>query len=194
MELLPAPESFDLEALGDFLASEYSPAGCMQLSDLDGFLTGLAVGPDLIMPSEWLPVVWRTSEEAEFADEAEFEDAKQAVRAMVGRYNEIIRCLNAHKEIQPIPWISYQGNAFIGDWIHGFVKAMKLRPVAWKSLLNDPEARLLLMPIRILSGDPELIGHDEPVDEELVKPAREMLPSSVAGIRAYWLARGGRLN
>ena len=30
----------------------------MGLSDLDGFLTGIAIGPELILPSEWLPVIW----------------------------------------------------------------------------------------------------------------------------------------
>ena len=30
----------------------------MLLSDLDGFLTGIAIGPEVVMPSEWLPQVW----------------------------------------------------------------------------------------------------------------------------------------
>jgi hypothetical protein len=30
----------------------------MGLSDLDGFLTGIAVGRELILPSEWLSVIW----------------------------------------------------------------------------------------------------------------------------------------
>ena len=47
----------DLEALDRFLMSEASPENCMQISDLDGFLTGIAIGPELVKPSEWLPVV-----------------------------------------------------------------------------------------------------------------------------------------
>ena len=27
----------------------------MALSELDGFLTAIAIGPNLVMPSEWLP-------------------------------------------------------------------------------------------------------------------------------------------
>ena len=48
----------DLEVLDQFLMSEASPENCMQLSDLDGFLTGIAIGPELIVPSEWLPAIW----------------------------------------------------------------------------------------------------------------------------------------
>ena len=38
--------------------SDHAPDDRMGLSDLDGFLTGIVVGPELILPSEWLPVIW----------------------------------------------------------------------------------------------------------------------------------------
>ena len=84
----------DLEALDQFLMSEASPENCMQLSDLDGFLTGIAIGPELVKPSEWLPVVWG-------GDEPVFEDAEQAqtvIGTIMGRYNEILRVLDTDPE------------------------------------------------------------------------------------------------
>ncbi len=42
----------DLQVLDRSLMSERSPPESMMLSDLDGFLTGIAVGPELVMPSE----------------------------------------------------------------------------------------------------------------------------------------------
>ena len=30
----------------------------MDITELDGLLTALAIGPDLPLPSRWLPVVW----------------------------------------------------------------------------------------------------------------------------------------
>src|SRR6516225_1538705 len=51
-------DQVDLEALDRFLMSDRSPPDSMMLSDLDGFLTGIAVGPELVLPSEWLPLVW----------------------------------------------------------------------------------------------------------------------------------------
>ncbi len=38
----------DLKALDEYLMSDESPENCMQLSDLDGFLTAIVVGPELI--------------------------------------------------------------------------------------------------------------------------------------------------
>ncbi len=71
----PAGE-VDLNALDLFLASDASPEHCMQVSDLDGFLTGVAIGPELIVPSEWLPEVWGGGEPV-------FEDADQT-RSVIG--------------------------------------------------------------------------------------------------------------
>ncbi|PVM93865.1 YecA/YgfB family protein [Caulobacter endophyticus] len=44
--------------LDAFLSSEEVPRSALLPSELDGFLTGLAVGPERIMPAEWLPHVW----------------------------------------------------------------------------------------------------------------------------------------
>jgi uncharacterized protein len=38
--------------------SDHNTDDSMGLSDLDGFLTGVVVGPELILPTKWLPVIW----------------------------------------------------------------------------------------------------------------------------------------
>ena len=52
----------DLEALDRYLCSDRAPDNCMGLSALDGFLTGIVVGPEPVPPSEWLPVIWDDEE------------------------------------------------------------------------------------------------------------------------------------
>ena len=89
-ETPPPAGPVDLEALDRFLMSDASPEDCMQLSDLDGFLTGIAIGPEPVPPSEWLPVVWG-------GEEPVFDDAEQA-RTVIGlimtRYSEVLRVLD----------------------------------------------------------------------------------------------------
>ena len=68
---LPPNGSIDLDILDDYLISNHAPDNSMGLSDLDGFLTGIAVGPELILPSEWLSVIWGGDEpvfDTEFGD------------------------------------------------------------------------------------------------------------------------------
>jgi yecA family protein len=52
----------DLATLDAFLASDRAPPNRMQHSELDGFIAGIVVGPDMIPPSGWLPLVWRNGE------------------------------------------------------------------------------------------------------------------------------------
>ena len=52
----------DIERLDAFLMSDDAPENCMQISDLDGFLTGILCSPELIPPREWFQIVWGDSE------------------------------------------------------------------------------------------------------------------------------------
>jgi uncharacterized protein len=89
---------FDLDHLDAFLMSDRAPEDSMQLSDLDGFLAGIAIGPELIMPSEW-PVIWGNAE-PEFES---MEEAQRILSAIMGRYNEILHLLqHAPEEFKPI--------------------------------------------------------------------------------------------
>ena len=46
----------NLEELDAYLSSDDSPENCMMLSDLDGFMHGIACSPVLISSEEWVPV------------------------------------------------------------------------------------------------------------------------------------------
>ena len=91
----------DLEELARYLDSDTSPDDCMGLSDLDGFLTGIIIGPELIMPSEWLPVTWG-DEEPQFESTAQ---AETIIGLIMGRYNEIATGINSDpQKFEPIFW------------------------------------------------------------------------------------------
>ena len=136
-EILSLDGPIDLEALDQFLMSDASPENCMQLSDLDGFLTGVAIGPERILPSEWLPAIWG-------GEEPVFEGAEQArtvIGAIMGRYNEILRVLATDPEAYaPLFWEDADGKVIAADWAEGFADALRLRPDAWRPLIEDREA------------------------------------------------------
>jgi uncharacterized protein len=94
---LPLNGSIDLDALDDFLMSDHAPDDGMGLSDLDGFLTGIVVGPELILPSEWLPVIWG-GEEPEFETEDEM---RTVLGTIMGRYNEIAAFQRRSRRVRP---------------------------------------------------------------------------------------------
>jgi uncharacterized protein len=191
-EILPLSGPVDLEALDEFLMSDASPENCMQLSDLDGFLTGIAIGPELVMPSQWLPAIWGD-------DEPVFEDEEQArivLGAIMGRYNEILRELDTDPEgYEPVFWEGPDGEMIAADWAEGFVDAIRLRPEAWQPLVEDPEALVLLIPILALCGDEEggsPLELDLEENAELLAEAPELIPVCVAGMHRFWKERRGR--
>jgi uncharacterized protein len=106
-------DTVDLQALHRFLISERSPPETMPLSDLDGFLTGIAVGPELVMPSEWLPLVF--GGEPQFSDQAE---ATAILGAIMGRYNEILRQIS-DDAVDPVFWVDHDDTLIPFGWAEG---------------------------------------------------------------------------
>ncbi len=184
----------DLEALDQFLMSDASPENCMQLSDLDGFLTGIAIGPELVKPSEWLPRIWG-GEEPVFEG---LEQARTVIGAIMGRYNEILRVLDTDPEAyDPLFWEGPDGEAIAADWAEGFVDAIRLRPEAWRPLLEDRKANVLLMPILALCSDGEdgsLLEFDLEEDADLLAQAPELIPACVVDMHGFWKELRGRLT
>ncbi|MBP9915718.1 MAG: UPF0149 family protein, partial [Thiobacillaceae bacterium] len=52
----------ELDELDQFLTSDATPEECMDIAMLDGFLTALVIGPNTILPSQWLPAIWGETE------------------------------------------------------------------------------------------------------------------------------------
>ena len=186
---MPPIKPVDLQLLDDFLMSDRAPEDGMGLSDLDGFLTGIVVGPELIMPSEWVPRIWGGGQ-PDFLDDAE---AQSVIGTIIGRYNEIIGHLDGDPEgFDPLFWQGPEGQIIVTDWAAGFLDAAMLRPKAWAPLIKHPEARVLMVPLLVLGADdpdnPPFGQRPLPEDEvkRLLEEGGEIVPECVIGIHAFW--------
>ena len=130
----------ELDALGD---------DAMLLSELDGYLTGILVCPELIEPSEWLPAVWGETGDGDgavFATSAVFESKEHlddVVAAIMAHYNAIARILHERPEkYAPVFEIDGRnGDVLWAIWMEGFERAFALRPEAWSPLCLDEESQ-----------------------------------------------------
>lgn len=177
----------DLDQLDAYLNSDRSPPESLMLSCLDGFLAGIAVGPELVMPSEWLPVVWGDPEPA-FADG---EDAQAAIGGIFSRYNEILREIDLGV-FRPIFWMDADGTAIAVDWAEGFLLAIGLRPQAWKPLLQSEREFQILVPILTLCGDENgdpVLDLSRKIEDEACAMAADLVPPSVVKIAEFWKSR-----
>lgn len=177
----------DLERLDAFLMSDQLPDEALMLSEVDGFLTGIALGPELITPSEWLPVVWG-GEEPIFDD---LDQARSIMQALMNRYNEILRRL-AVGELDPVFMVGPSDEVIAADWAQGFFMAIQLREPVWARLTSSEEDGHLLLPILALCCDQDgeaLIELPPQIEDELFKNAGEIIPECVLQIAAFWKAQ-----
>ncbi len=184
-------DRIDLQALDQFLKSERSPPRSMMLSDLDGFLTGIAVGPELIRPSEWLAHIWG-GEGPEFTG---LDEANAILGTVLGRYNEILREV-ADDLPEPVFWVDRDGTLIAIDWAEGFLHAIKLRIDAWRPLFTSSSEGELLLPILGLCGDAtgdSLIALTPEAEDALLEQAADLIPGCIAGIARFW-RRNARNN
>jgi len=133
VDLEVSVEGVALDALDAFLSSDQSPPDSMMLSDVDGFLTAIAIGPELIMPSEWLPVIWGDDEPV-FTDEAQMQ---AVLGGILSRYNQIRREI-ANGTFEPILWSDADGTVIGTDWAEGFMQGVSLRATKWERFVVSP--------------------------------------------------------
>jgi uncharacterized protein len=115
----------DLERLDIFLCNLDDDA--MLLSTLDGFMSGVVVCPELILPGEWLPEIWG-GEGGVFAEERE---AQEILDLVMARYNEIAHDLGREGKFEPLLEIDSDDTTIWEIWAEGFAAAMALRPDSW---------------------------------------------------------------
>ena len=173
-----------------FLTSPAAPKGAMSPMELDGYLTGIVVSPDLLLPSRWLDRIWGENEPT-------FDglDQMQAViAAVMDHYNAIIAALDAgFKQIEAKKTADYRplylapsgkpNHDVVRTWVRGFGKAMPLAPERWSSIAEDERLQPLLTPfIGFLDvADPDF----EPADNiaELLDEAATTIPRATIILR-----------
>lgn len=175
----------DLETLADYLVSDRAPPDCMGLSDLDGFLTALAIGPGVVEPQTWLPAVWGDDEPV-FADLAE---AETMTRCIIKRYEEIGAMLrNAPEDHSPILIEDDDGEIIYDHWAAGFLAGVSLQPNDWAPLFEDEEAISLMLPLIVAGGEEgaESVGLDPEAEAAIKQEMPEYLPLAILGIQDFW--------
>lgn len=180
-----------------FLTSPAAPKGALTPMELDGYLTGVIVSPDLVLPRDWLDGIWGE-------DEPTFDhlDQVQTVTAAVmDRYNAIIAALDAgFEQLEAKEPIAYRPLFLTGSdkpnhdtvrtWVRGFSKAMALAPEGWISIAEDERLQPLLSSFIGFAdvNDPEF----EPADniEEMLDEAATEIPRSAILLRKIAQFRG----
>jgi uncharacterized protein len=184
-------DEIDLDFLDDFLLSDRVSEGAMTLSELDGFLAGIAAGPEPIEPEEWLPLVWGGESDPDFADEAQM---AAVLGAIVGLHNDVVSQI-AERTYIPILWTDADGAPLPQGWAHAFLEAAGLRLDAWRPLLESERDGFILTPLFAFctdGGKPVLPDMTAKEREAIRLNASDMIADAVLAVADYWerLAQG----
>ena len=131
------------EILGDLPIDEP-----MLLSELDGYLSGIAVCPAAIPPEEWLPPIWGgvDGETAPFEDPI---DAQLFADMVTARHAGILRELARGKPKPIFDVDGCHGEVMWDGWVDGFAMATQLRPESWS--VEDEGGVRCLAHLRLLA-------------------------------------------
>jgi uncharacterized protein len=138
----------------------------MNLEQLDGFLTALICGPELVPPSKYLAMIC--------GNRAVFEDASFAqefLSLIMRHWNAIVDTLNSGKLYLPLLLEDEHGIAHGNDWANGFMRGMEFGKSDWALLLNDEEYGGSLLAIFALANehhpDPTMRPYKDPINAEV---------------------------
>jgi uncharacterized protein len=142
---------------------------------LDGYLCGVLLQPDLVLPSQWLPFVF-DGQGREGAMPGTLEQAQRLIELIMRRYNELAACIAAREPFDPIvypyedektgaPITGKDGLLALAPWAAGFSNALAAFPALDEVLLSDPDASDIALGIlRHVPLDPD---DDSPQAQEI---------------------------
>ena len=112
----------------------------MTLSEMNGFLTGVQVNPETIMPSEWLPWIW--GDDPIVAFEA-MKDPEATTDLIIDHYNTVSGMLanEAHYEAIFIKDVRFPEERPWMPWIEGFMRSIELAPRSWDILTPERDRK-----------------------------------------------------
>ena len=118
-----------LDQLDQLLLHQFEDG--MLLSELDGYLAGLIVSPDLVPQSKWLKPVWGEAPPP-------FEivaDLQHFLDLLMHHYNGILDDLGNPGTYAPILDTDMRTDETLWElWMEGFAQAMKLAPTGWNRI------------------------------------------------------------
>jgi uncharacterized protein len=181
----------EFDELDRFLLSDRTPEDAMTLDTLHGYLTAIAIGPETIMPAEWLPRVW--GEDGGAPKWKNSKEEERIVNLIMRFMNEVLITFEvAPKEFEPLYCEHEVGGQTLVDaeaWTWGFWEGMDLRPGSWDEIW-DSEAADLMRPLYLLGAD-EIEEEELPEVEDPVKAHKLALEveANLPAIHRFWLTR-----
>src|SRR6202521_1549195 len=185
----------EIEQLDDFLISDSVPEEAMDVSMMDGFITALASGPNLMLPSSMLRWIFDAEHGEESPTFANAEESTIIARLIIRHWNDVNDTPNdALDDYEPlILEREAEGGliAIIDEWCIGYYKGISVDHAAWAPLMaQHPEWFTAIMLYGTEDGWEELKRRQDNLDQH--QAFADSLATSVRNIHRYWVEQRRR--
>jgi uncharacterized protein len=180
----------ELNPLARYLEGDDAPPFPHSVSEADGLLAAIAVGPEPIPEAEWVELLF--DGEPVFANEAE---AAAVLDCLRKRLAEIIGQLSGDDFSYRPMLLAEDDLAISSDWPNGFMAAYALRADAWDPLVKHPKSGIFMLPILSVAytdDNEPLLDLTVEEQDEAMENAPASLPLCVHAIHDFFRARQNR--
>ena len=186
--------SHRLERLEKFLLNLPDNGEAMLLEELDGFIAGILVCPDLIMPGRWLPQVWGHGND----QDAPVFDSMEQVQTITGlimeHYNAVATSLNEGRVgYEPLFSVDTHNDDILWElWMEGFGQAMALNPASWIAIIESGDQDAIeafkgLQTLKTIAEGESMLPRKE--KDRLTLEAPSLIPEWVETLNAWRLVQ-----
>ena len=151
----------EFDKLSEILES-LSP-DAMNLEMLDGFFAALICSPNVVMPNEYLPIIFGGEDYSFDSEEQAMEFFNLTMRHWNFIADELLQTLKKPHAYFPIIFDDENGIKLGNDWAEGFMEGVDLSQDGWYELMEDEKYGGYIIPMMMLYHE-----HDE--DEETRTP------------------------
>ena len=182
----------ELHELDQFLLDQDNDEG-MTLDMLDGFLHAIAIGPETLMPSQWLPRIWGREDGGLLPDARDMGQMERVLSLVMRHFNSIVFGFGQRTPFVEPLWetVRYEDIGEFEDaemWAYGFCEGVNLNRAAWQALFDDPRGKQWYRPMGLLGEDDFSPDQDAltrtPAQREALA---ETIEDSLRQIHAFWL-------
>ena len=189
----------ELEELHTFLNAESMPESTMSIEALDGFFCALAVGPELVMPDDWLPVIWGGDQTGFFEN---LEQGRRILELIMRHWNAVNRAVRVYPEEDALFYMpllfppedetphSDMETGYGEEWARGFLQGIRLQEGAWDDALQDQIVHDCLSGIVLLDLGENPDDEKVVVDFGLRQTVAGQLPFIAHELWSYWESSG----
>jgi uncharacterized protein len=141
MHLLPLSKE-EIDFLNDAFLKYGNDASILDTSELDGFLTAIVSGPNMVVPSQWYPELWgQEANQPEWESESEVERFFLLVIQHMNNIAEILmESPDDFAALLSIDALSETPVLTIEEWCFGYMKGAALG--SWPKLESDMQKQL----------------------------------------------------